>query len=358
MKLGKTFLYILIAAGLVGGGAYIINNNQKETERQTSIIASSNADVPVNIVTADFQSVSSEYSSNGTFAPLQQMQLASEIAGKVTRVLVKEGDFVRAGQTLATVKKDVLEVDRSTANAAYENAVADNQRYENAYKTGGVTKQQVDQSRLQLKNAKNALNQSNIRVGDANVRTLVSGYINKKMVEPGAVVSTGTQLFEIVNTSVLKLQVTVNEAEVANLRLGDQIKIKVSVYPDKEFSGKVSFIAPLADASLNFPVEITVSNNPNNELRAGMYGTAVFSAKESGTQHSYMILPKDAFVDGVSNNKVFVVQADNTVKLIPVVSGRVFGDKVEVISGLSKGDKVVTTGQINLDNGTKVIIIK
>lgn len=358
MKLGKTLLFILIAAGLVGGGAYIINKNQKETERRTSIIASSNADVPVNIVTADFQTLSTDYASNGTFAPLQQMQLASEIAGKVTRVLVKEGDFVRAGQTLATVKKDALEVDRSTSNATYENAVADNQRYENAYKTGGVTKQQVDQSRLQLKNAKNAVNQSNIRIGDANVRTLVSGYINKKMVEPGAVVSTGTQLFEIVNTSVLKLQVTVNEAEVANLRLGDQIKIKVSVYPDKEFSGKVSFIAPLADESLNFPIEITVTNNPNNELRAGMYGTAVFTAKDSGPQHAYMALPKDAFVDGVSNNKVFVVQPNNTVKLVSVVSGRIFGDKVEVISGLQKGDKVVTTGQINLENGTKVTIIK
>lgn len=358
MKIAKTFLYLLIAAGVVGGGAYIINKNQKETERQTAIIASSNADVPVNIVTADFQHVSSDYASNGTFAPLQQMQLASEMSGKVTRVLVKEGDFVRAGQTLATVKKDALEVDRSTANAGYQNAIVDNQRFENAYKTGGVTKQQLDQSRLQLKNAKNAVEQSNIRVGDSNVRTLVSGYINKKTVEPGAVVSPGTPLFEIVNTSKLKLQVNVNEAEVANLRIGDDIKIKVSVYPDKEFSGKVSFIAPLADATLNFPVEITVSNNPNNELRAGMYGSAIFSAKESGTQHAMMVLPKDAFVDGVSNNKVFVVQPDNTVKLVSVVSGKIFGDKIEIISGIAKGDKVVTSGQINLSNGTKVTVIK
>jgi RND family efflux transporter MFP subunit len=272
--------------------------------------------------------------------------------------LVKEGDFVRAGQTLATVKKDALEVDRSTANAGYQNAIVDNQRFENAYKTGGVTKQQLDQSRLQLKNAKNAVEQSNIRVGDSNVRTLVSGYINKKTVEPGAVVSPGTPLFEIVNTSKLKLQVNVNEAEVANLRIGDDIKIKVSVYPDKEFSGKVSFIAPLADATLNFPVEITVSNNPNNELRAGMYGSAIFSAKESGTQHAMMVLPKDAFVDGVSNNKVFVVQPDNTVKLVSVVSGKIFGDKIEIISGIAKGDKVVTSGQINLSNGTKVTVIK
>ena len=64
--------------------------------------------------------------------------------------------------------------------------------------------------------------------------------------------SIGTPLFEIVNVSKLKLQVTVNESEVAKLRVGDQIKIKASVYPDKEFSGRITFIAPLADASLNF----------------------------------------------------------------------------------------------------------
>jgi RND family efflux transporter MFP subunit len=358
MKIAKTFLYLLIAAGLLGGGAYIINKNQKETDRKTSIIAASNADVPVNVVVADYEHISADYASNGTFTPLQQMNLSSEISGKVTRVLVKEGDYVRAGQTLATVKKDALEVDRSTAEAAYQNAVVDNQRFENAYKTGGVTKQQLDHSRLQLKNAKNSLAQTNIRVGDANVRTLVSGYINKKMVEPGAVVSPGTALFDIVNTSKLKLRVTVNESEVANLRLGNDIKIKVSVYPDKDFSGKVTFIAPLADASLNFPIDITVSNNPNNELRAGMYGTAVFSNKESGNQHAYMVLPKDAFVDGVQNNKVFVVQADNTVNLVSVVGGKAFGDKIEIISGLKKGDRVVVSGIINLSNGTKITVIK
>ncbi len=83
-----------------------------------------------------------------------------------------------------------------------------------------------------------------------------------------------------------------------------------------------------------------------------------FSAKETGMQHAYMTLPKNAFVDGVSNNKVFVVQKDNTVKLTKVVGGRIFGDKIEIISGLNEGDRVVTSGQINLTDGTKISVIK
>ena len=65
-------------------------------------------------------------------------------------------------------------------------------------------------------------------------------------------------------------------------------------------------------------------------------------------QHAYMTLPKNAFVDGVSNNKVFVVQKDNTVKLTKVVGGRIFGDKIEIISGLNEGDRVVTSGRSTL----------
>jgi multidrug efflux pump subunit AcrA (membrane-fusion protein) len=65
--------------------------------------------------------------------------------------LVKEGSRVGAGQVLATIKRDAIEVDVTQAQNNLQNAIIDNQRYENAYKTGGVTKQQLDNSRLQLK---------------------------------------------------------------------------------------------------------------------------------------------------------------------------------------------------------------
>src|SRR5690606_40254516 len=90
----------------------------------------------------------------------------------------------------------------------------------------------------------------------------------------------GAPLFDIVNVSKLKLKVNATENQVANIKVGDEVIIKASVYPNKEFKGKVTFIAAMADASLNFPVEVEVLNNSNNELRAGMYGSVIFSSKE------------------------------------------------------------------------------
>ncbi|MGS0747093.1 efflux RND transporter periplasmic adaptor subunit [Halpernia sp. GG3] len=221
-------------------------------------------------------------------------------------------------------------MDNSTARATYQNAIVDNQRYENAFKTGGVTKQQVDNSRLQLKNSKAQLEQSNIRVGDTNVKATINGVVNKRFIEPGSVVSPGTKMFDIVNVSSLKLKVTVNESQVANLKLGETIDVKASVFPEETFQGKISFIAPLADASLSFPVEIQIANNSQNKLRAGMYGTAIFSSKDKGVSHAMLVAPKEAFVDGVSSGQVFVINRDNSVTLTKVTTGIIFVTKLKL----------------------------
>jgi RND family efflux transporter MFP subunit len=164
-----------------------------------------------------------------------------------------------------------------------------------------------------------------------------------------------TALYEIVNVSKLKLNVTVNESQVANLKVGTPINVVTNVYPDKTFNGKITFIAAKADASLNFPIEIEISNNANNDLKAGMYGTAKFESKQQ-TQ-KIMIAPRSAFVGSVSGNQVFVNENGIAV-LKKVTAGRIIGDKVEILDGLKDGDVVITTGQINLTNGSKIEIIK
>lgn len=356
MKSVKTLIYILIAAGLITGAVYIIKNNKAKQEEEVAIVNQANNEVVVNTIKAKYASLNADYSSNGTFAPSQELTFPSEISGRIVRVFVDEGDYVRVGQTVATIKKDAIEVDMTQAQNNLQNAVIDNQRYENAYKTGGVTKQQLDNSRLQLKNAKAAVNAQGIRVSDTNVRATISGVINKRYIEPGSVVAPGTQMFDIVNVSKLKLQVTVTENEIVNLKVGQSVKVLASVFSDREFVGKISFIAPKADASLNFPVEIEVSNN--KDLKAGMYGTAVFSTKDDvNAGKNMLVIPSDAFVNGISSGQVFVVN-NNVVKLTKVVIGRTIGTNVEVISGINDGAEIVTSGQINLKDGAKVKVVK
>lgn len=352
----KKVIYIIIAVALVVLAGFRLMSNKENTARETAIVAQENATVAVRVETVTKEIVHPEYKANGNFAPLQHLMLSSERGGQVVQILVDEGDEVKIGQTLATIKADTYSVELQSAEAAYQTALKDAQRFENAFQTGGVTQQQLDQVKLQLDAAKARLDQAKISVGDTRIKATINGIINKKQVEPGSVVGPGSPLFEIVNVSKLKMNLTVDENQVANIRRGDTVIVKASVYANKEFKGKVTFVAPLADSSLNFPVEIEITNNDDYDLRAGMYGSVTFTASES-SKTPILTAPRKAFVGSVDNNEIFVVR-DSAVVLTEVSSGRNFGEKIEILDGLKEGDVVVTSGHINLFDGSAINIVE
>ena len=351
----KSLIYIIVAALLIGWGAYTIVGNKEKQKQEVAEVAKQVDKVNVNVITATRENINTDYSANGTFIPKQETNQSADISGRVVSVYVREGSRVGAGQVLASIKRDAIEVDVTQAQNNLQNAIIDNQRYENAYKTGGVTKQQLDNSRLQLKNAQAALRAQGVKMNDTKVRAGISGMINKKMVEPGAVVSPGTPLFEIVNINSLKLAVLVDESQVGRIQIGQQVDINVNVLPDETFTGRISFIAPKSDASLNFPVEVEVANN--GQLKAGMYATALFKTNYGAENQNMLTVPAEAFVNGVSSGQLFIVQ-NGMAKLVKVQTGKVYGDKVQIISGLNGGEQVITSGQINLENGSKINIVK
>lgn len=343
-----------IIIAVLAGIMYVLNNNKAKNEEEIATVAEKNSNVAVNITEVDFKEVNNLYTANGTFAPRQEVMIGAETGGRVMKVLVDEGSYIRPGQTLAIINGDKQSVGISNAQAVYNNAVAEVARFEGAYASGGVTKQQLDQVKLQLENAKNNLKSAQLTASDVNVHASFGGVINKRMVEPGAYVGPGTQLFEVVDISTLKLNVNVDEKNIGNVRLGQKIKVVADVFPDQEFEGTVTFISPKANAGLNFTVEVEIKNNRNNELKAGMYGTAKFGSEQ---MVSALVVPREAFVGSISSNQIFVAK-DGKAVLTEVVSGRSFGNYVEILSGINKGDKVITTGQINLTNGTAIEILK
>lgn len=351
----NVIITLVVVAGAIAIIGKVLTSNKKKNQEKTSVVAKSTGDVAVKTSPVLKISPDLNFATNGNFYPFQQMDFASESSGRVVQVLVKEGSKVSVGQTLAIIDAGTLDVDLESAKANLQNAQRDKQRFENAFKTGGVTQQQLDQARLAVENAQARVSQAKIRVNDANVHASINGVVNKRYIEPGAYVSPGTKMFEIVNVAKLKLAVTVNENQVAQLRTGDKVQVKASVFPDKNFEGRISFIAAKADAALNFPVEIEIASNPNNMLRAGMYGTAVFQFPK---QVPTIVVPRAAFAGSVSSNQVFIVEKGNIARVRKVISGRIMGDQVQILEGLNEGETVITSGQINLSDGSKIVPIK
>ena len=347
-----TVLSIIAALGLIG---WILSNNKKKNQEKTAIVAQGSGDVAVRTATISKTPVDLDFSVNGNFQAARQLTFSAENSGRITRIFVDEGSHVSKGQTLAILDAESLSADLEAAQATYQNALRDQERYTSSFATGGVTQQQLDQAKLNSRNALTRLKQARIKTGDANIRAPFSGIINKRFIEQGAYVAPGNQLFQLVDVSKLKLAVTVNESQVANLKVGDAVRIKSNVFPDKNFTGKITFIAPLADNSLNFPVEIQLANNTGGQLKAGMYGSAIFEFPSTAPA---LTVPRTAFVGSVSSNRIYVLESGNIAKERKVIAGRVIADQVEILEGLKEGETVVTSGQINLTDGTKVIAIK
>jgi membrane fusion protein (multidrug efflux system) len=353
----KIIIAILVIVAIGAGIALILTNNKKKNAEKTAFIAEGGGAVAVRVANVEKKTVDQDYSVNGNFIPKQELNFLSENAGRVSAIYVDEGARVSKGQSLAKIDAEIINTDRETAQATYQNAVRDQARYQSSFETGGVTQQQLDQAKLATQNAKLRLQASQRKVSDASIKSPINGIINKRYIEVGAFVTAqGTQLFEIVDVSKLKLKVNVNESQVANLKIGDPIDIRSSVFPNDKFSGKVTFIAAKADATLNFPVEIEVANGGKNNLKAGMYGTAIFRAPKEAPS---ILIPRTSFVGSVSSNQVFVLdKANNTSKLRKVVAGRILGENVEILEGLNEGESVIISGQINLAEGTPVSVVK
>lgn len=347
----KSLLSILAVVAVAVGFYFILQKNKAKNEEQVAIVAEKNTEVAVRAVPAQYEDNHNEISVNGTFLAKTTANISAEMGGQLVALYVKEGSYVRPGQVIAKLKGDKLNVNTTNAQANLDQALSALARYEAAYKTGGVTALQLDQARLQVKNARAQLQSAQLQSGDTNVIAKVGGIVNKKNVELGTVVGAGTTIVEVVDISSLKLEVEADESLVPHLANGNIVKVKPSVM-DETIDGRITFIAPASNGALKFPVEITIPNN--GTLKAGMYGTAIFTRNDTGRT---MVIPRDAFVGGVSDNQVFVVR-NGEAHLIKIQSGVNFGDKVEVLGGLKEGEMVIVSGQINLSDKTKVKVIK
>lgn len=350
----KIILPSLIILLTLSGIVYALSNNKAKNEAQTAVVAQKNAAVTVRTGKASYQDLNSLYVANGTFAPRQEVKISAEAAGRIVRVLVDEGSYVKAGQVLAVIESDKQDVNLANARAIFDNAQAELNRFESAFASGGVTRQQLDQVKLQLENARNNLRSAQLSASDVNVKASFAGIVNSRTVEPGSYVNPGQQLFEIVDVSALKLKVHVDEKNVATLKTGQSVKVVAAVLPDEPVEGTITFIAPKGDGGLNFPVELEIKDIKDRSLKAGMYGTAYFGA---GKSLQALAVPREAFVGSISSNKIFVAENGKAV-LKEVVAGRSFGNHVEILSGLEPESEVIISGQINLLNGTPVQIIQ
>lgn len=335
--------------------AWKLNANKESNEARIAVVRESTSGaVPVKVLTVKTGEIDQAFNENGNFEAVNQIELTSELAGRVRELYVKEGSVVKAGQVIAKIDNEILNANQAESIARLAQKKQNLERYEQALKSGGVTQKQVDDARLELETAQAQSVQVNKNLSNALVKAPVNGIINARFVEIGTYLAAGNKIVEIVDDAKLKLIVNVNEYQVIQLRNSDKVEVTASVYPEVTYEGVITFIAAKSDASLNYPVEIEIKNISGKALKAGMYGTAHFKPAQ---QVSSLMIPRSSFQGGINSNLVFL-NDNGKAKLQKVVAGRAYGDQVEIREGLKDGDQVIVTGQINLVDGKDITVVK
>lgn len=346
-----TLVVVVLVVSLI---AFRLVSNKKHIDANKRIPSGDLAPVAVNVAIAEERVSELNLTLVGTVSPNQEIDIKSEVPGKITNMYFKLGDFVQKGKTLAKVDDRIKVLADENAQQKLADAKQNLERYKNLYEGGAASKAQYDQYQLAYNNARIQLEQSGKELSNTNIVAPISGYITLKNADAGDFTSVGSAIATIVDISSLKVNLSVAERDAYALNVGDNVKITSAVYPGITFNGRITFVSFKGDAAHNYPVEISIENQPKNPLKAGTYVDISFNRKNQGKT---LQIPREALIGSIKDAKVYVLSNENKVHLKPVLISGEHENYLEVSKGLTAGEKVVVTGQINLNEGSPVAII-
>lgn len=350
----KIILTVILAAVVVLI-AFRLSSNKKKIDEKKNLAVQSDIIVPVKVETVAMADFSADLLKTGNIAPYKEVKaLALNQSGTIQKLYINLGDHVRAGQVIASIDKRSQLLDLQKAEYHAHQLKSDVQTYTELLQGKAATKEKYNSVRQDYEDALNEVRQAHKSIADATIKAPAAGIISEKAVEEGMFVSSGAEIASIVDLSRTKVQVSLTETEVYQIAVGQQVGITADVYPGKEFHGKVNFISPQSDEMHSYMTEILMDAHEATLLRSGTFVYVHFSGK---SMQNILAIPRESLTESVQNPYVYVVE-NNTVRLRQIkVNGEING-KIIVRSGLKPGETVVTSGQINLQDGTKVKISK
>lgn len=311
------------------------------------------APVPVNVEPASVAEISSYISATANLIAEQQVDLVAETEGRVTSLSVEEGDFVRQGAVLATLNRDDAQIALNKAKVRAANAKAAFDRATDLHDRGLLSRSDFDVRQLEKRVADEELAEAQYRISKATIRAPFSGRVTSREIVPGKHVRPGEKLFTIVDTDPLIAKIYLPERDVVGLRQNQNVRMSLRAAEGVVFTGTIRQISPVVDVATG-TVKLTIEAQRTPEaVRPGAF-VAIDITREK--RDGVIVVPRGAVIRELAEAHVFVVENDvahrRTVRVGLEEAGR-----VEAISGLAAGDRVVTAGQGALRDGTPVKVI-
>ena len=348
----KTIIISVVVVAIMGLMVMKLFANKAEVDSNKAV-KTEQENIAVSVATAELRSTSGILNLVGTAMPDKEVTVAAETSGKIVQVNFKLGDYVYAGSVLAKVDDTYKRLAYETAQLNYDKYRDDYERYQVLRQGDAVTDAQLRDMKMGYENAKIQLENAQKQWDDTKIVAPFSGVITSRNTEIGALVNVGTSIAGIADISQLKISLSVSESYVYQLQKGQKVNVSTDIYPDMTFSGNITNISPKGSTTHTYPIEISITNNSKNPLKAGAYVNVRVDLGEDGQS---LMIPRDAIVSSVKDPSVYVVN-NGVAQLTKITTGQNYDTYLAVTSGLNTGDQVVTNGQINLTDGASISVI-
>ena len=322
--------------------------------------------VPVRTVTVQQRDLQDEVVLTGTLRPRAQVQVVAEVAARLLQIRRDEGARAAQGEVLAVLDPTDFRLSAERARASLAvgeanqaHARVEKDRADNLLKTGGITDKDRLAAEVNLQVAEAALAQARAEASIANqqlsrteIKAPFSGRVAKRMVDPGAMLASGTPLFTFVDDSVLEFRASAPSTQYGKVRVGSPVSVTVDSMPGLAVTGRVVRVAPLVDdRSRTFDTVVEVPGN--SALVGGLFARASI---QIGVLPGALVVPPAALVrDGTSQAQTFVIEGGKAERRT-VALGVEGADAVQVTSGVKAGDVLVLDPPVALSSGSPVEI--
>lgn len=333
----------LLAAALSGCGS---------SEAQRARAPAASPVVAVEVVRPVRGEMAAVYSGTAPIEAEQEARVVAKVGGEVRRLLVEEGDRVRAGQPLAVLDGDRLRLELAQAEATLVKLERDYARNVELQKRGLVGTAAFENLKYELDAQRAASDLVALQLSYTDIRAPIDGVVANRSIEVGSTVQPNDVLFTVTNPKPLVTHVHVPERELRKLAPGQFAHVQVDA-AGGTFEAAIRRISPVVDPTTGtFKVKLELAD-PRQKLRPGMFARVniVYERRRDVLQ-----LPRAAIVDAEAGPMVFVVERGKAVAR-PVRTGLANGGIVEVLQGLKDGEQVVVVGQNGLKAGNDVRVV-
>ena len=348
---------------------------------QTPSASAATAAVPVAVAAVRLAPIAASYAGTAALEADHETDVVAKTGGVLLRIDIEEGDTVRAGQVLAELDGAQARLAVDEADATLKKLRSNFARSQELYQRKLLSQKDHDQLRYDLEAQQAVYRQKLLALSWTRITAPIGGVISRRMVKRGNLIQTNQALFHIVDMRPLLAVLHVPERELGRLQPGQTVHLAVDALGRHDFTGNVLRIAPVVDAASGTFRVTCEFDHDGGVLRPGMFARIAIVYDQ---RRNALVIPRSAVVEEDGRSTVYVVvhqaarpqaprvpggrgqaraaalppAAVEIVRRVVIRTGHGDGDRIEVLTGLKRGDRVVTLGQNNLRDGTAVTVVE